>query len=228
MVDSDVVIPPDWLRRARLALRGFDAVGGIPVPDGDVTFIFNRFGLRAKACPPTITVSGTNGLYRRSVFDRVKVDARLTEGEDVALNRSMEAAGLRLANIADLVVEHRESKGFWDSLRWRYDSGVGATRQLARYHEVRNPDVAAAGELVAVAAGVACAVASGRARWLGLPLAGLLGVSSLHLQRKFDARANPARFAGAVAVNGVMFASYCVGRVAGVAVLARSGAGTPV
>ena len=79
-----------------------DAVGGIAVPDGDVSYVCSRFALRPRSVPPTIPVSGNNGLYKRRVFDSVRVDPSLVEGEDVALNRAMEESGLRSRTLAEL------------------------------------------------------------------------------------------------------------------------------
>ncbi len=114
----------------------------------------NRFALRPRSVPPTIPVCGSNGLYKRRVFDLVSVDPWLTEGEDVALNRAMEAAGLSSRTLAEVIVEHRETKSFIDSLRWLFKSGMGASRQLARYRQIRLPDLVLAGQLSAVFLGV--------------------------------------------------------------------------
>jgi hypothetical protein len=51
-------------------------------------------------------VTGNNGLYRRRVFNQVSFDPSLREGEDVAINHALEAAGARMVTLSDLHVRH--------------------------------------------------------------------------------------------------------------------------
>ena len=132
-VDADIILPADWLDRTRAALTGHDAVGGTAVPDGDVGYVYRRFRLAPRVVASTTTVTGNNGLYRRGVFDRVSFDEALREGEDSALNHAMASQGLSAAIVPGLLVQHREGKSFGSSLRWLFDTGQGATRQLLRY-----------------------------------------------------------------------------------------------
>jgi hypothetical protein len=220
MVDADVVLSPDWLENctAALAAENVDAVGGIAIPDGDVSYLYRQFRLRPRVVPPTIRVSGSNGLYKRRVFEVVCMDPTLTEGEDVALNRAIESAGMISRTLTGVTVEHRETKGFLESLRWLYQSGVGASRQLARYGEVRVPDLAFAGELTAI--GVASVVAARRRpkhafAWV-LPFAYLFAVSATHMNRKFEAKGASGRFVLATATNAVFLGGYFAGRAVGV------------
>jgi len=219
MVDSDVVLPADWLRRcaAALAEGGVDAVGGIALPDGDVSYLYSQFGLRPRIVPPTVPVSGSNGLYKRRVFEMVGVDPSLTEGEDVALNRAMEGAGLIARTLHDVTVEHRETKGFLRSVGWLYQSGVGASRQLAQYSEIRVPDLAFAGQAAAI--GVATVIAALRRpksplAWV-VPIAYLFAASAAHVNRKFEARGAVGRFVLATATDTVLLGSYFAGRAVG-------------
>ena len=59
MVDADIVLPDNWLVHSRIAMETHDAdaVGGVAVPDGDVTYVCNRFALRPRSVPPPIPVS---------------------------------------------------------------------------------------------------------------------------------------------------------------------------
>ena len=143
MVDADIVLPANWFTRARAALSNYDAVGGIAVPDGDVAYVCRRFGLIPRVVSGTTTVTGNNGLYRRAVFDMIDFDPALREGEDVALNHAMDRQGFSSATVPGLLVRHEENKTLGTSLRWLFDSGKGATRQLLTYHEMRQPDVVA-------------------------------------------------------------------------------------
>jgi GT2 family glycosyltransferase len=219
MVDADIVLPADWLQRCAAALvaDGVDAVGGIAVPDGDVSYLHMRFGLRPRIVPPTVPVSGCNGLYHRRVFEMVSVDPSLAEGEDVALNRAMENAGLQARTLPDLTVEHCETKGFLHSVGWLYQSGIGASRQLARYNEVRVPDLAFAGQLAAI--GLAAVLAARRRgnsplAW-SLPLAYLLATSAVHMSQKFEARGSAGRFVLATAADTALLGGYFAGRAVG-------------
>ncbi len=215
-VDGDVVLPPDWLDRCRSALAHHDAVSAVAVPDGDVSFLHRHFRLVPRARPHTVLVAGGNALYRRSVFEQVAFDDRLTEGEDVALNHAMMAAGLRTARVPDLLVEHRESKGFAESLRWLYQSGKGAARQFHRYRQVRLPDLAFATQLSAAAA-AACGIPTRRWKMAaGLVTLPLVAVAAAHVCDRFEVRRpDGLRLMGAVATDMALIASYQAGRLVG-------------
>ena len=109
-VDADIVLPADWLERTRAALTGHDAVGGTAVPDGDVAYLYRRFRLTPRVVGATTTVSGSNGLYRRGVFDVAGFDETLREGEDSALNHAMSRLGLSAATVPGLLVQHQETQ----------------------------------------------------------------------------------------------------------------------
>lgn len=230
MVDADIVLSSNWLDRCARAMeeQQLAAVGGIAVPDGDVTYINNTFRLRPRPIPPTVPVSGSNGLYERVVFDQVAMDPMLAEGEDVAFNRAMEAAGLRTATAVDVIVEHHEAKGLIQSTRWLFQSGQGATRQYIRYREVRTPDLALLGQIGTVLVAVV-ARATGRSRTVAwsLPLAYLVTASAAHLRGKFDHRGAGARFALATVVNSVFLGAYFAGRLVGLPRALREGPPDP-
>lgn len=217
MVDADIVLPPDWLAQTRAGLGAYDAVGGLAVPDGDATYLCRRFDLTAKPRPHTFAVSGNNGLYRRAVFDAVSIDPTLAEGEDIALIKSMEAAGLTARSLPWVIVEHREAKGFFQSLLWLYQSGVGASRQLRRYREVRAPDAAFAVWGAAVLTGaVTGARARSAARVSLVPALVTVAVAAAHAATRFDLRrTGRGRAAAAIGVDAPLIGAYFFGRVAG-------------
>jgi glycosyltransferase involved in cell wall biosynthesis len=225
MVDADIILPTNWLDRCRRALldREVDAVGGIAVPDGDVAYVHRKFSLTPKVTSMATEITGSNGLYRRRVFDLVSIDPSLAEGEDVALNFAMREAGIQCASISDLLVEHCESKDFLHSIKWLYQSGKGATRQLATYGKIRTPDIAAAG-MIGVT--VLSLVARRRgAHWrlvLGLPVIFLLGISGMHMFRKFVIRDSTAKWALASVVNAALLSGYFAGRIAGLPLAVHS------
>jgi GT2 family glycosyltransferase len=221
-VDADIILPVNWLTTARVALDNCDAVGGTAVPDGDVAYLYRRFQLRPRVVGHTAAVTGSNALYRRTAFELVNFDPALREGEDVALNHALRQAGMRLATIPELFVEHSESKTFRASLGWLFVSGVGATRQLLLYRQLRVPDVATLGFVGAATIGVATAVSG---HWLlgGLiPLTFLTLAAVQHVHSRFETASSQWRQClSAVVTDCALLGAYFAGRVAGVAALPR-------
>jgi len=220
MIDADIVLPPDWLARARAALGDHDAVGGTAVPDGDVAYVYKRFRLTPRVVSSTATVAGSNGLFRRRVFDLATFDAELREGEDSALNHDLERLGLSCVTVPGLLVRHEEDKTLATSLRWLFDTGRGATRQLARYGQVRQPDLATAAFVVATGLGVALARRRRRLLGTAVPTAFVLASGLQHVRSRFE---TPAalwpRVTLAVAVDSAHLTAYFAGRLAGLAEL---------
>jgi glycosyltransferase involved in cell wall biosynthesis len=222
MVDADIVLPANWLTRTRQALLRHDAAGGIAVPDGDVAYVYKRFGLVPRIVRATTTVTGNNGLYRREVFDVANFDPSLREGEDSAFNYAMDHQGLSFVTIPDLFVRHEEIKTFGTSLRWLFDTGRGATRQLLTYHEVREPDLAVGAFACTVAFGSFLAARKHRRIGAALPVCFVLVASTQHVRSRFETSRSPwSRVAPAVAVDSAMLAAYFAGRFAGLTALRR-------
>src|SRR6266540_2125492 len=144
-IDADIVLPADWLSRCNEHLSEYDAVGGIAVPDGDATFVYRVCKLEPKIAPQTTAITGNNGLFKRTVFDKVSYNPTNKKGEDVALGHAMQAAGLKTLTLSDLVVGHHETKSYGQSLSWLLESGIGASRQLYAHRQLRMPDMAFAG-----------------------------------------------------------------------------------
>ena len=220
-VDADIILPPDWFVRAQAALPGHDAVGGTAVPDGDVAYVYQSTGLVPRVIGHTTTVTGSNALYRRRVFEIVGFDPALREGEDVALNQATTAGGLSFGTVPGLLVEHIESKTFGESLRWLFITGTGATRQLLNYREIRVPDLAAAVWLASAAAGVAIAVLV-TPFGLALPVLLLAAIAAQHVSSRFETPAARWRsVAAAVGFDSALLLAYFTGRVAGLTWLVR-------
>jgi hypothetical protein len=220
-VDADIILPGDWFVRAEEALRGHDAVGGTAVPDGDVAYVYQATRLVPRVVGHTTTVTGSNALYRRQVFDVVGFDPSLREGEDVALNHATAGHGLSFGTVPGLLVEHIENKSFPGSFRWLFTTGKGATRQLLVYRQIRVPDLAAGAFVAGLAAGVAVAVLVSPLG-LALPVALLAVISAQHVRSRF---ATPlARWrsvAAAIAIDSAFLLAYFTGRVAGLTWLFR-------
>jgi len=215
MVDADILLPADWFARCLIGLERSDVVSGTAVPDGDVGFLARRFGLKPKLVPSSTRTTGNNALFRRMVFDRIAYEEDLREGEDVALDHQMDEAGIGREVVPHLRVEHRENKTFSRELRWLFQSGLGASRQLERYRKVRGPDIAFGLTLLSWL--VSCLAWRGRARRLGaaLPLCCLVAMSFAHVATRFEYRRDGLRYLGAVTADSALLSSYFLGRLVG-------------
>jgi Glycosyl transferase family 2 len=215
-VDADIRLPRDWLVRARAALPGHDAVGGTAVPDGDVAYICKRFALVPRVVAHTTTVTGSNGLFRRAVFDVVHYDPALREGEDVVLNHAMADHQLSMAVVPGLLVRHEEEKTFLESLAWLFISGQGATRQLLTFRQIRKPDMVVGAFIGALMTGLALGFVGQALLAVGVPAAFTLAASAAHIRSRFDLTLSPWNMtARAVAADSVLLVAYFCGRLMG-------------
>jgi glycosyltransferase involved in cell wall biosynthesis len=213
-VDADIVIPREWQARCLESINGVDAVAGIAVPDGDVSYVGSRFGLEPKAVGHATDITGSNALYRRELFDEVSFDPHLREGEDVALSHALRERAARVRTVPGLVVRHEEHKSLSRALAWMFQSGWGAARQLYRYREIRRPDLAFGGWLIACFMGASLRRRPAVA--VVVPVTYLGAASTAHIWEAFAWRpAGTARFAAAVTLNMAMLAAYFSGRTAG-------------
>jgi GT2 family glycosyltransferase len=221
-VDGDIILPSEWLARAREALRDHDAVGGTAVPDGDVAYLHRRFRLTPRGVAHATAVTGSNALYRREVFSIAGFDPALREGEDVALNHALRLHGLSLACVPGLLVEHAEGKTLPVSLRWLFVSGKGATRQLITYRQVRTPDLAAGAFVAAAAAGLLLWARRRPLAGTALPAGLVVAAGTQHVRSRFEtpwSRWN--RVLPAIVVDSAMLTAYFTGRLAGLTALWR-------
>ncbi len=223
MVDADIVLPQDWLVTTLPYMKDNDVAGGIAVPDGDVAYVYRRFKLRPKTVMGTTTVTGNNGMYKRSVFGKLTFDKHLREGEDVDFNNRAINLGVRECCVPGLTVEHQEHKSFPRSMLWLYQSGVGATRQLMRFKAVRLPDLAFAATVGSLIVAVAINIITGNVFLYAVPLLGVFGASLLHLRGKFYLSLNHGlRSAGALCTYALLIVCYYIGRLSGIAVYAKN------
>jgi glycosyltransferase involved in cell wall biosynthesis len=216
-VDADILLPPDWLLRAREALMDSDAVGGTAVPDGDIAYIHRRFGLVPRLVGHAAAITGSNALYRRKVFEQVTFNSELRNGEDCALNYQMDDRGVSYATVPGLVVEHRENKSFRTSVRWLFETGIGATRQFRTYREIRQPDVVALGFVGALVVGIAVVALTRSPAGLAVPLCFVVAAGLQHVRTRFKiGLADMPRALPAVAVDTLLLTAYFAGRLVGV------------
>lgn len=222
-VDADIILPRDWLVRTRSAIKDCDAVGGTPVPDGDVAYLYRKFQLTPRFVDSTTTVTGNNGLYRHEVFKAVSFNVQLREGEDVALNHAMNQKGLAIATVPGLLVRHQENKSFGKSLHWLFESGMGATRQLAIYREIRQPDLATGGFVIITLVGI-LAITRGGYGVIGvaLPVGFIIAASVQHVRSRFETPIRDWRRLGpAIVADSALLAAYFLGRLVGLSKLRR-------
>lgn len=221
-VDADIVLPPDWFVRALAALGDHAAVGGTAVPDGDVAYLHKRFGLTPRFVGHTVAITGSNALYRRDVFDVVQFDSELREGEDSALNHSMIDNRLSCSTVPGLLVQHIEDKDLCTSLRWLFEVGRGATRQLLTYRRVRGPDMATGAFVAAAVAGLSAGLRGHRLAGVAIPACFVLTASAQHVKSRFETPpAHWPKTAAAVAVDSALLTAYFSGRLAGLTAARR-------
>jgi GT2 family glycosyltransferase len=162
------------------------------------------------------TITGNNGMYKRSMFAKVSFDKNLREGEDVDFNHRSKAAGFSSYCIPGLTVEHQEHKSFLRSMQWLYQSGIGATRQLFRFREIRLPDLAFFATIGSLLLAIVLACVAGTALGFMVPVLGVLGASVLHMRGKFYLPSSrPLAVIGALATDALLVACYYVGRTVG-------------
>jgi Glycosyl transferase family 2 len=215
-VDADIILPADWLIRVRAAIRDHDAVGGTAVPDGDVSYLYKRFRLEPRAVGHTTTVTGSNALYRRSVFEVVGFDPELREGEDSALNHSMSHAGLSCLTVPGLLVRHEEDKSLAASVRWLFEIGCGATRQLVTLRQLRGPDLVALAFGGVVVLGCLLLAAGYVLAGVLIPVGFVLAAAVQHVRSRFYLpRADWLAGLAAIGVDSVLLTAYLAGRVVG-------------
>jgi GT2 family glycosyltransferase len=177
------------------------------------------FGLQPKVAPHTTTVTGSNGLFRRSVFDAVSFNPDKKNGEDVALGYQIAAAKLKTITVPGLLVDHRETKTYRESLAWLFESGIGASRQFYEHKQVRMPDIAFAGFAgLTLLTGLTAIFTT---RFWFVPAIMLFGYTMLssaaHMHGKFVLAATPLRSAGALLGNATLLVAYYCGRAVGFA-----------
>jgi len=139
-IDADITLPESWLAKIIPHLGKYDAVGGIAVPDGDVTYICQKFKLEPKPMPHTTGITGNNVIYKGEFLKKIKLDPEMRSGEDTDLNWRLQEAGSKIKLIEDLFVTHEENISFKKSLKKFFSYGTGATKLFKKYKRLRLPD----------------------------------------------------------------------------------------
>ncbi|HVZ10876.1 MAG TPA: glycosyltransferase [Candidatus Paceibacterota bacterium] len=216
-VDGDTILPSHWLKTCFENIKSYDAVGGIAIPDGDVNYVYRLFNLAPKIANHTTTVTGNNGLYKRKIFESLNFDSQLKDGEDVAFNHVLESNNFKTYSIPGLTVIHRESKSFFQSLRWLYESGIGATRQFKQFRVIRLPDLAFLTFCILTAASTLLCFLISQLWVLNIVPAYLFLTSFIFLSQRFYIQTKKIlNFVGAVVLYAFFLLSYFIGRFIGI------------
>ncbi len=211
-VDADCILPTNWLKVCLFYLKDYDAVGGIAVPDGDVAYIYKRFKLKPKIIPHTTETTGSNSIFKKPVFDKVKPDFNLRGGYDTDLNLRLKNSGFKAKSIHELVVRHEEDITFFRSIKRMLLLGKGATKLLFNSKKIRTADLAFFGFIFVITLGILSILFSDYYYLLILILYPLLS-SYLHLKLKFEI--SNFGFVYAIFVNYIFMISYYYGRILG-------------
>lgn len=215
-IDSDIVLPPHWLKTCMSYMDKYDAVGGVAVPDGDVNYVYALLDLEAKVVSPTTTISGSNGLYKSEIFKKINFGQKFRDGEDSVFNKRMKEEGFKTFSIQDLIVEHREARTFFKALVWLYQTGRGATRQLKQYKDIRMPDLAYFALIISILFSVFTSFYFERAFFLITPLLFVLLVDCFHFNMKFKFKLSYIhKYIFGILVYWFMLCCYFAGRTAG-------------
>jgi glycosyltransferase involved in cell wall biosynthesis len=217
-IDADTVIPAHWLNTCLTYIDRYDAVGGIALPDGDVSYVFSKFNLDPKiVVQNSTTVTGSNGLFKKEIFEVSNFDSKFRNGEDVVFNHQIKKNNFKLHLINKLVVAHKESKTFLESAKWLYQSGIGASRQLRNFRIIRLPDITFFGFLVVFALSIFLITLFRSPYFLNIILMYVLLTSTIHLTTKFKFHFRYAiSFISAILSHSILLLCYFIGRTIGV------------
>jgi glycosyltransferase involved in cell wall biosynthesis len=212
-VDADITLPEYWLVKVIPYLEKFDAVGGIAIPDGDSTYVCQKFCLEPKPLPHTSGITGSNSIYKRSIFDKIILNPDLSGGEDTDFNLKMVRSGYKIKLINNLIVNHKEDINFKKSLKRMFSFGKGATHLLHVHKKIRIPDVSFFLFILLLMSAIFFSL---KQNFYFIPLFFIypLVVSYLHLFKKFKLSKVSGFIYGGL-VNYFMISSYFVGRLGG-------------
>jgi hypothetical protein len=179
--------------------------------------IWRIFEPTLRVRPGSAEITGNNVIFSRRALSLVPFSPEARLGEDFRLAKLMTRAGLRLRTIADLRVEHREAKTYWQGVSWMWQSGVDATSLLFEFRVLRLADIAWLSWLLGVLTlALACATGHLGILWLVAGVAALTAaVAGAFIYSRFALRPHPARFLGATLISPPMMLAYLAGRTVG-------------
>lgn len=219
-IDADIILPKNWLTLCLRDMGEYDGVGGTAVPDGDVGFLYRRFGLDPKVIGSPYPITGNNCLFTRAIFDAVEFDHRLRDGEDQDFNSRLIAAGYKLHRTSELIVRHEESISFRQSLRWLFQIGMGASRLLLVHRQLRIPDLAYFFFITLIVLSFVLSITGSNYTYLLLIPAYIVFTSIVHVMSRFRfSLSHMPRLILAITANSLFISMYYCGRSYGYAKL---------
>lgn len=215
-IDADIILPKHWLKTCLEEIKNYDAVGGIAVPDGDVNYIWQKCNLNPKIVKHSTIVTGSNGFYKKKLLNSINFNSKLTEGEDFDMNNRLTEKGFKLKSIKNLIVKHKESRTYSNTLIWLHKNGKGATKMLKKYKRLRLPDLAFLGFIILFILAIIEIIILHTFYFLYLFILYPLLTSLLHIGTKFNFELKkPLKFIFAIILNYPLIFSYYIGRIAG-------------
>ena len=214
MVDSDIILPVDWLKRCIEYMGPASAVGGIADPDGDCSTIQRLFTLTSKKKSGSTAITGNNSLFITEHLLSLGNSWMTPLGEDFRLTQLLFGQERTVKTVPGIIVQHIEHKSFAQSIKWLYKSGEDATKLLFEFRILRRPDLVFVIFLLLVLATAIGGLTFGAPATL--PILGFLGlVGFAHLYSKFEVTTRPLGFLMGIIPNSVLMTSYLVGRSVG-------------
>jgi len=216
-VDADIILSKNWVRKCMKKIReGFDATGGIAVPDGDAIYFHKTFKIEPKLLVHTTEITGSNGFYKKGLFSRTSFNSNMREGEDFDFNSRIKNQGYNLQRVENLIVKHNENKHYLSTLKWMYRSGFGATKLFLKHKKIRIPDLAFFGFFCLFLAAIMGSLVLKTHLLFLLFLIYPLLTSLLHVKSRFYFHLKKMRgFLLAVLANYPLIFSYYIGRIIG-------------
>ena len=102
---------------------------------------------------------------------------------------------------------------------WLYQSGIGATRQLFRFNEIRLPDLAFMATLASLICAIYLYIVAGSGLWLAFPLLCVTSSSFMHFRSKFVLSFDGfLSLIGAIITDTILVSCYYTGRFIGLLV----------
>jgi len=146
------------------------------------------------------------------LFDRNSRDC-----EDFIFNNNLTDKGFKCYSISSLVVDHRETKSFWQAMRWLFQSGKGASRLLKQFGKIRLPDLTFFGLLITLVLGSILSIVFHSYIFIWFTPLFIVFTSILHIYTKFKFHTHSILpYIAAILVNSVLLLCYYFGRVIGV------------
>jgi len=216
-VDSDVVLPSNWVERTcnEIESKDLDAVSGVAIPDGDCVVISRIARLNPKIRGGSAALTGNNLMIKKDVIAQVPFQ-NLPYGDDIRLAWDLERKGYKTKSLKDLIVKHSESKSFRRTVVWQYQQGKEATSLLWDYRKLRIPDIAWLGTATfPILSSIIFNEPSYLVKIVLSEIAYCIVVSTIFLVSRFNLKARNVRTYSAIGVNFIFMMSYFVGRYRG-------------